>query len=219
MGRGKPRNQSEADKVRLSRAIEKRQKGEKLGIHDHRVLSNAAAIALHSHIEEILPHFPASVFFDAAGDTLYKVKKFVDTVGAPIPKSPGDSFDLREFFRWFYQFHKQRRFIPKDGEEAVEYLDIEDKLRYEKYKRERIARLRDEKKYVPVDLVYDVLYRFTTTLRVTAERIGQRYGDDVFDEINDAIDEARETITEIFYSDDEADSPTTPATDDDDDEE
>jgi len=208
MSRGKPKALNSGDKALLSRAIDKRQKGENLSVSDHRILAKAAFIALRSKIEEILPYFPAEVFYDATKDSDYKVKKFIDTVGAPIPKTPGESFDLREFFRWFYQFHKEQQFIPKGGDSAVEHLDIGDKLRYEKYKRERIARLRDEKKYVPVDVVYEIMYRFATTIRVTAERLGQRYGDDVFEEMNDAIEEARETITELFYSDDGAESET-----------
>ena len=202
MSRAKPKALTAQERRVLQRAMEKDQRGETLNQAELRVVDKATKIGVADRINELLSHVPAKAFFDAIGDSKYKVQKFIDAVGVPIPKIPGETFDLKTFFQWFYRFHQEQRFIPKSGDEALEYLDINDKLRFEKYKRERIARLRDEKKYVPVDLIYEVVYQFTTVLRVTAERIGQRYGEDVFDEINDAVDEARETITENLYSDD-----------------
>lgn len=58
--------------------------------------------------------------------------------------------------------------------------------------------MRDEGLLVPIDLVQEIMYRFTTVIRITGERLGERFGDEVLEEISDAIIEARDHIKDIL---------------------
>lgn len=166
-------------------------------IRKQRELKKISEEKRQKEISDILCKFPARVFFSSTGENTYRVKEIIQKYKIPVPSVQSEYFSLLEFFCWFYDFLASERFLPKDDESLLS-INPQKAFQKERAKRERIKRMRDEGLLVPIDLVQEIMYRFTTVIRITGERLGERFGDEVLEEISDAIIEARDHIKDIL---------------------
>lgn len=189
-------NLTATERKYLQSANKKIAEGKPLSDRESRAVEKYKRIKRKESHDDFVANFPAAIFFDAVGDTDYKIAAAIKKFGIPIPPDRKSTGSLAELLAWFYKHFR-------DGKVRTNARNLEDLLLREKYRQEKIKRLRAEKRYVPVEDVMEILYRFGTVLRITGERLGQRYGDDVIDEINDAVEEAREHIKDILTLNDD----------------
>lgn len=135
-------------------------------------------------------------------------RRFADYLAAGCPGERGN-YDLREIIPWVKENVWCKR-NPKpilsdpdaDIENDSESSPALERLREERWKRERIKRQLEEQEIIARDKVHDIFGIIGGVIRGMGEQLQKQFGPDAVDILDECLDDIDRQSTEIFGDDD-----------------
>lgn len=152
-------------------------------------------------------NFVASRRADVARVLGISERRFADYLAAGCPGQRGE-YDLRQIVAWVKEnIWCKKKLKPllsdpdADLEDDTENSPALERLREERWKREKIKRQTEEKEIIPRDQVHDGLGVIAAVLRQAGDQLQREFGTEAVDILDEAIDDIREKCRDIFAYD------------------
>jgi len=109
---------------------------------------------------------------------------------------------LHDFLATHHQKYRRRQYDPDTGEEEEEPTALE-RLQEERYKRQRLARLKEEGKLADVAKIRAGLALIASLLRSSGESLQKKHGPDALEILDSTLCDCERQIERMFLDDSE----------------